>query len=106
MAKRVLVWCAVVAGVGSVVALGIVFASAGLDRADKMASVFGAFIGIGGLAVAVHGLRVARRGDDAAGFRNSISGVVHGPVVQARDVRGRIEGPAPEGAERIWDENS
>ncbi len=106
MAKKVVAWCAVVAGVGSVVALGIVFASAGLDKADKMASVCGAFIGIGGLAVAIHGLRAARRDGDDAGFRNSVSGVVHGPVVQARDVRGRIEGPAADGTERVWDEDS
>jgi hypothetical protein len=42
-------------------ALGVFFVVAGLDRADKMASVVGAFVGVGGLAVSVFGMIQGRR---------------------------------------------
>ncbi|MFJ8747494.1 hypothetical protein ACIRL2_50230 [Embleya sp. NPDC127516] len=50
----------VVAGLG-VVGLGVFFAVAGLDDADKLASVIGVFVGLVGLGLSVYGIVLARR---------------------------------------------
>ncbi|MGW9372215.1 hypothetical protein ACWGVR_19570 [Streptomyces xanthophaeus] len=50
----------VVAGLG-VVGLGVFFAVAGLDDADKLASVIGVFVGLAGLGLSVYGIVLARR---------------------------------------------
>ncbi|MFC4529214.1 hypothetical protein [Sphaerisporangium dianthi] len=90
------------------VALGVLFPLAGLDDADKFASVLGAFTGVAGLALSAYGVVLARRAPgDASGrgqasgaaetagseegrVRNSISGTVRGPVVQGGSFAGPI----------------
>ncbi|MEV8635095.1 hypothetical protein AB0395_25905 [Streptosporangium sp. NPDC051023] len=48
------------AGVGVVAgALGVAFVMVGLEQADRLASVLGAFVGLAGLAVSVYGLRAS-----------------------------------------------
>ncbi|MET8140889.1 hypothetical protein ABZU32_11325 [Sphaerisporangium sp. NPDC005288] len=89
------------------VALGVALPMAGLDDADKYASVLGAFTGVAGLALSAYGVVLARRApaeapaqegpspppepDSGAGrVRNSVSGTVHGPVLQADTFTGPI----------------
>ncbi|MEU8377850.1 hypothetical protein [Streptosporangium sp. NPDC048865] len=85
----------------TLVALGWYFIAVGLDRADKLASVLGAFVGLLGLGLAVYGA-VSSRPEEAdpepepGGVHNEISGTVHGNAVQARDVEGGITFGAPE----------
>lgn len=58
------VWAGAGAAVASVVGLGGYLAVVGLDDADKIASVLGLFVAVAGLAVAVWGLILERRGGD------------------------------------------
>ncbi len=70
--------------------------AAGLDRADKLASVVGVFVAVAGLAVAVYGLVADRRPDggdgsgarvDASGERsNAVGGDNHGIVASGDGV--------------------
>lgn len=83
--------------------LGGYFAAIGLDEADRLASVVGSLVGIAGLGLSGYGLLLTRRvpsgpsGETAStprpddgGVTNTISGTVHGPVFQGRDVTGPI----------------
>ncbi|GAA0961289.1 hypothetical protein [Actinocorallia libanotica] len=54
---------------GAATVLIAYLAGAGLDRADKIASVCGLFIGLCGLGLALYGLVAARRSGDAAPVR-------------------------------------
>ncbi len=83
-------------------ALGWYFIAVGLDRADKLASVLGAFVGLLGLGLAVYGAVSSRREEaepepepDPGALHNEISGTVHGNAVQARDIEGGITFGAP-----------
>lgn|GEM_PF-5478085 len=77
----------------ALVALGWYFIAVGLDRADKLASVLGAFVGLLGLGLAIYGT-VSSRPEATqpapGGVHNEITGTVHGSAVQARDVEGGI----------------
>ncbi|GGK62550.1 hypothetical protein Sme01_04520 [Sphaerisporangium melleum] len=115
--------------------LGVLFSRAGLDDADKLASVLGAFTGVAGLALSAYGVVLARRpqgtgapareadgsapathehdpdarpphdeeegrrgapGPQEPSVRNTISGTVHGSVVQGHTFTGPITlGPSP-----------
>jgi hypothetical protein len=100
----------VVAAVGLVV----YFVGVGLDKADKLASVVGAFIGLAGLGLAGYGTVLARRStpqpeadpqltpdqEPASGtgsVHNTFSGgTAYGPVIMGRDITGSISsGPTP-----------
>ncbi|MGC5010732.1 hypothetical protein ACLQ2R_08215 [Streptosporangium sp. DT93] len=83
--------------------LGVHFAVAGLDDADKLASVVGGVAGIIGVGLSVYGLALARRvpgtSPESAGpasapggdtVTNTIGGTVHGPVLQGHDFTGPI----------------
>jgi len=54
-------FAALAVGLAAVIGLGGYLALAGLDRADKLASVFGLFVAIVSLGVAVYGMVVDRR---------------------------------------------
>ncbi|MBB4701919.1 hypothetical protein [Sphaerisporangium siamense] len=74
--------------------MGIYFYRTGLDKADKLASVLGAFIGLTGLALALYG---SLRNEDtssspmldneSSGVHNTIGGnsTFHGPVAQGNN---------------------
>ncbi|MER5644351.1 hypothetical protein [Streptosporangium sp. NPDC002524] len=100
MSRRALAWSGAAVALMALVALGWYFIAVGLDRADKLASVLGAFVGLLGLGLAVYGA-VSSRPEDTApepgpgGFHNEISGTVHGNVVQAGDIEGGITFGAP-----------
>ncbi|GAA0821538.1 hypothetical protein GCM10009525_08520 [Streptosporangium amethystogenes subsp. fukuiense] len=80
----------------ALVALGWYFIAVGLDRADKLASVLGAFVGLLGLGLAVFGAVSSPPKDtESGGVHNEISGTVHGNAVQARDIEGGITFDAP-----------
>ena len=69
----------------------------GLDKADKVASVIGAFVGLAGLGVAVYGALSGRGPDDIRGSGQHVRGAaVGGSVIQVRGVSGsvRIRGAA------------
>ncbi|MGW4638522.1 hypothetical protein ACWEN6_08345 [Sphaerisporangium sp. NPDC004334] len=100
---RIFTRLAVIATGLVMVALGVALPMAGLDDADKYASVLGAFTGVAGLALSAYGVVLARRApaqegtppppepDSGAGrVRNSVSGTVHGPVLQADTFTGPI----------------
>ncbi|MFI7134311.1 hypothetical protein ACIBQ1_52195 [Nonomuraea sp. NPDC050153] len=61
MRRRVLIGAGAVVAVAATTVLGLYFVRVGLDEADKLASVIGAFVGLAGLGVAVYGLIADRR---------------------------------------------
>ncbi|MFF4617730.1 hypothetical protein [Nonomuraea jabiensis] len=56
MHRRILIWAGVVVTVAAMAGLGVYFWRVGLDDADKLASVIGAFVALAGLGTAVYGL--------------------------------------------------
>jgi hypothetical protein len=62
MSGRWLMWCGGVVAVAAAVGLGVYVAVAGLDEADKLASVLGALAGLAGLIVAIYGVMLDRQG--------------------------------------------
>jgi hypothetical protein len=59
--KKILAWMLMVAGGVAVAVLGGFLAAAGLDDADKWASVIGLFVALAGLGLSGYGLMLARR---------------------------------------------
>jgi hypothetical protein len=59
--KRVLAWASTIAGGLALVGLGVVFVVVGLDTADRLASVIGAFAALVGLGLSGYGVVLARR---------------------------------------------
>ncbi|MGS2644174.1 hypothetical protein [Streptosporangium sp. LJ11] len=105
MSRRALTWSGVAVALVALATLGWYFITVGLDRADKLASVLGAFVGLLGLGLAVYGAFSSRPEEaapepEAGGVHNEISGTVHGNAVQARDIEGGITfgAPKPHGA--------
>jgi hypothetical protein len=97
MGSRFLIWSGVAVAVAATAGLAALFAVAGLGRADEVASVVGAFIGLAGLGVSVYGLVQARSdagpghadGDDAG--RQAVSGSsVGGRTVQVSKAAGGV----------------
>ena len=90
-----------VAGVGLgvlLIGLGVFLLRAGLEDADRWGSVFGVFLNIAGLAVAVYSAvrRAAVSSMPAAGGEviNQIhSGQFTGPVILGRDIHGLVLPP-------------
>ncbi|MET8869252.1 hypothetical protein ABZW11_40520 [Nonomuraea sp. NPDC004580] len=64
MSRRALVWSGSAVAVVALAGLVVYVARAGLDEADKLAGVIGAFVGLAGLGVSVYGMV---RGDPPAG---------------------------------------
>ncbi|MFD0856818.1 hypothetical protein ACFQ07_31590, partial [Actinomadura adrarensis] len=94
MSKRLVGWCGLLVSVFAAVALAVLFADAGLDKADKLASAVSALVGIAGLGCTLFGLFSSRwdgRQDEASrggsgSVHNTMSGPVHGTAIQARDI--------------------
>ena len=80
-------WIAAFIGGALVTGLGTLLALQGLDRADKLASVLGLFVGLLGLGVAVTGVLGGRR--NAAGQAVTDSRT-KGSVTQIRGVQGSV----------------
>ncbi|GAA3134364.1 hypothetical protein [Nonomuraea salmonea] len=64
MSRRALVWSGSAVAVVALAGLVVYVARAGLDEADKLAGVIGAFVGLAGLGVSVYGVV---RGDPPTG---------------------------------------
>ncbi|MFI7057427.1 hypothetical protein ACIBLB_35675 [Streptosporangium canum] len=108
MSGHVLKWVGGALTAGAAVGMGVYFHRVGLEQADQSASMIGAFIGLAGLALALHGTLTARRTGpastsvvdaaaaldhattgkpDLGGVQNEIGGgTFHGPVIQGRDI--------------------
>lgn len=56
MSDRVFTWSGAVTALLALTGLGVYFGVVGLDRADKLASVIGAFAALAGLGLAVYGM--------------------------------------------------
>ncbi|MEU4832243.1 hypothetical protein [Streptosporangium sp. NPDC023615] len=105
MSRRTLTWSGVAVALVALAALGWYFIAVGLDRADKLASVIGALVGLLGLGLAVYGAVSSppeavsspsgEAEPEAGDVHNEISGTVHGNAVQARDIEGGITFGAP-----------
>lgn len=83
------------------VGLGIYLMTVGLDQADKLASVIGAFAGLASFSLGASQLvrqRSASRQADRDEFliNNTITGDVSGNVVQAHTIEGGISLRQPE----------
>ncbi|MFI2261750.1 NACHT domain-containing protein [Streptomyces tubercidicus] len=63
MGKRVLRWVSGLLAGAALIGLGMYFREVGLEDADQTASVIGAFVGLGGLALAAYSIVLARRGN-------------------------------------------
>ncbi|MGW5055630.1 hypothetical protein [Actinokineospora sp. NPDC004072] len=87
------VWGAVAVAVGAVLLAGLAtyLVVIGLDAADKVASVVGAFAGVLALVVGILQLRRGGGAEPGGSVRNEISGNarVTGPVIQAHTVHER-----------------
>jgi hypothetical protein len=93
--RRVALWAASTALGLALLALGVFFVVGGLDRADKTASVVGAFVGVGGLAVSVYGVVQTRRAPTQSNGQTVRDSTVGGGSLQVRDVRGNLRIGAP-----------
>jgi hypothetical protein len=79
----------------AMVGLGVYFVASGLDRADKLASAIGLFVGLLGLAVSLYGTLLARRSHPQQGGQSISGSQVGGEVLRVHDVRGNVRiGPA------------
>lgn len=88
MRRWTVVICVGLVGAG----LGAFLAAQTLDRANKLAGVFGVFVALAGVGLAAYGLVGARR---AAGGQSVTDSVVGGGVTQVRGVRGDVRiGPS------------
>jgi hypothetical protein len=88
-------WVVAVVGGVPVAGLGVFLAVHSLDKADKWASVFGLFVGLGGLGVAVAGVVSARR---HTGGQSVTDSTIGGGVAQVGGIRGNVRigpGTAP-----------
>jgi hypothetical protein len=96
MSARVAKWVGGALTTISVIGLGAYFARVGLDKADKIASVTGAFIGLAGLALTIYGIVTGSpsqaRQQPTPATRTSGAvhseiheGTFHSPVFQGRD---------------------
>lgn len=87
---RVLTWMGVVITLGGCLALGIYFAVLGLDAADKLASVIGAFAAIAGVLLTVIGMVTTRRSRSVGGGQAVSATGVSGDVTQVAGVSGGV----------------
>lgn len=97
MSRRTAKWVGVILAAGSALGMGSYFITIGLDKADKLASVAGAFIGLAGLILAIYGFARGGQSDLPAeqppaatvqreDMHNEIrGGTYHGPVLQGRN---------------------
>lgn len=83
-------WTSAAVGGAALLALGVYFVVLGLDRADKLASVVGAFAALIGLVVSVYAVAVTRRGPARPSGQVVAGSTVAGGVVQVRGVRGSV----------------
>lgn len=105
--RRVVGWVGGIIATATTLVLVLYLASAGLDKADKLASVLGLFIGLAGLAAAIYSLAGNRSSSDTPHLRdsahpttsdasagdvhNTISGgTVRGTLIQGRDFSGPL----------------
>lgn len=106
MAGRILKWLGGVVALASVCALAAYFAAVGLDKADKTASVLGAFIALASLAMSAYGafLDRPRSGGGTGGGQSVTDSTVGGRLTMVRNVQGSLRigtgsapppGPAP-----------
>lgn len=94
--RKVLVWMLLLLIGGAVITgLGVFMAAAGLDDADKWASVLGLFVALAGLGLSGYGLVVARRQRQGQTVADSIG---RGGVTQVRGVRGNLRIGTPPAA--------
>jgi hypothetical protein len=105
--RRIAAWAGSILGGLAVAGLGVFFVLTGLDRADKLASVIGVFVGLIGLTISVYGVVLARRGATASGRQTVAGSSIGGGVAQVRGVRGNVRigpgstmGAVPRGARR------
>jgi len=85
--KRILVWVTLAAGGVAVALLGVFLVVAGLDDADKWASVFGLFVSLAGLGLSAYGLVNTHR---LRAGQTVASSIVGGGVTQVRRVKGNL----------------
>lgn len=64
MTGRVLKWAGAAVATAVFAGLAVYFVVVGLDKANKLASVIGLFVGLAGLGVTVHGLISGRSNDE------------------------------------------
>ncbi|WP_182897168.1 hypothetical protein [Microbispora sp. H10830] len=87
---RVLTWAGGIAALGAGSALAVYLSMVGLDKADKLASVIGLFVGLAGLVVGVWGLLLTRQeppapASGAGAVDNPVDNPVDSPVDNAVD---------------------
>jgi hypothetical protein len=93
MSARVAKWAGGALTAVATAGLGVYFTTVGLDKADKLASVIGAFIGLAGLALTAYGTITDRRPDQpppvestpGAVHNEILGGIRLGPVLLGRD---------------------
>jgi hypothetical protein len=81
MTGRAVVWGGGLLALAALAGLGVYFNRVGLDEADKLSSVIGAFVGLLGLGLAAYGIVLSRRGvqgDDRPQPTTQITGTASG----------------------------
>ncbi|MER5326642.1 hypothetical protein [Streptosporangium roseum] len=90
-------------GTGLVIgALGVIFVIMGLDRADQLASVLGAFIGLAGLGTSVYGLSHRPSEGDSTGTTALPAAPGAPPVTSRLPSHGPERAPAQPEPERRY----
>ncbi|MBA9005141.1 hypothetical protein [Thermomonospora cellulosilytica] len=98
MTGRALGWTGGIVAVAASAGLAVHFAVVGLDKADKLASAIGVFVGLAGLVLGGFGLVMShRQARTGAADGQSVTGTrVGGGIAQVRNVRGNVRlRPAP-----------
>lgn len=89
--QRVVAWMSAIVGGIVLVGLGVFFAVIGLDRADKLASVIGALVGLIGIGLSTYGVVLARRAATSlSGGQKVLGSRVGGGLTQVRKARGNV----------------
>jgi len=88
--NRVLVWGSAITGGLALIALGAYFVGTGLNRADKLASVIGAFAALIGLGMSVYGVVLTRRSRPQSAGQTVAGSTVGGEVLQVHGVQGSL----------------
>ncbi|WP_346041681.1 hypothetical protein [Actinomadura chokoriensis] len=110
MRRRALVWSGGGVAAAAAAGLGWYFAAVGLDKADKLASVTGVFVGLAGLCVAFYGALSDRTTNEVEQSGQHVrETTVGGNVTQIRGVGGSVRignVPAPSRPSRTRDRSA
>lgn len=98
---RVLKWAGGVLAAGAAIGMGAYFAAVGLDKANEVAGVLGAFTGLAGIALAIYGIvaggtsgKSPSDGDPAQAATDAVTNIISDSTIHGNVIQGRNVGPS------------